>query len=240
MSYLFSVALFRDEHPLMSARVSGLFFIDAIHGRNMTNTTPRTDISIAFSLPGRISRFVIASLVLGSLAACAVAPSDPAVSDPAAQARPDTGITLATSMYSSDNYSGAIREFDNVIKSDATSANERRLAHLGKALVYLGNDEEWHSVDNAKLALVSAGQVTPAGGEEFAAETDLLMDAVTDVIGTESKYIELQSKTGNSSAELARLKRERDDLVAERDELLEEQAALNEAIEKLKQLTLGN
>jgi len=206
----------------------------------MTNTAPRSNFSIFTSLPGRISRLVITSLVLGSLAACAVAPTEPPVSEPAMQAQPDTGIALATDMFSSNNYPGAIREFDNVITSDTASANDRRLAYLGKALVYLGNDENWHSVDNAKLALAAAGQVALSDGEEFAAETVLLMDAVTDVIGTESKYIELQSQTGDSSAEVAQLKRERDALAAERDELLEEQQALNEAIEKLKQLTLGN
>ena len=95
-------------------------------------------------------------------------------------------------------------------------------------------------VSSVALALAAVGLVSPGAGKEFAAETDLLMDAGTDVIGTESKYTELQSQTGNSSAEVAKLKRERDALAAERDELLEEQKGLNEAIEKLKQLTLGN
>lgn len=206
----------------------------------MINTTPQGKLSNFSSLPGRVSRLVLTTLVCGSLVACAAAPTKSTVSGPGGQARPATGITLATNMYSSDNHQGAIREFDKVIMSDTASANDRRVAHLGKALVYLGNDENWHSVDNAKLSLVSAGQVAPDDGEEFAAETDLLMDAVTDVIGTESKYIELQSQTGDSSAEVAQLKRERNALAAERDELLEEQKALNEAIEKLKQLTLGN
>lgn len=224
----------------MPARVSGLFFIAANYGLNMTKTAPLTSITKYVSLAGSISRPIIASLVLSSMVACAVAPSAPAPADPSTHTRPATGIAGATDMYNNENYAGAIREYDSIVKSETANADERRLAHLGKALVYLGNDEQWHSLDNAKLALASAGQIMPAAGEEFAPLTDLLMDAVTDVIGTESKYIELQSKTGNSGAELGRLKKERDTLKAERDALLKEQKALNEALEKLKSLTLGN
>ncbi|MCW8924992.1 MAG: hypothetical protein OQJ84_01950 [Xanthomonadales bacterium] len=206
----------------------------------MTRTAPRITITRYASLAGSISRPIIAALFLSNLVACAVTPGAATPVEQVTQPGLDNGITGATDLYNSQDYSSAIEEYDKVIKSSGASANERRLAHLGKALVYLGNDENWHSLDNAKLALVSAGQVVAATGEEFAAETDLLMGAVTDVIGTESKYIELQSKTGNSSAELGRLKKERDALKAERDQLLKEQKALNEALEKLKSLTLGD
>jgi len=50
----------------------------------------------------------------------------------------------------------------------------------------------------------------------------------------------LKAKTINSNVEIAKLKKERDVLVMERNELLKEQQALNEALEKLKNLTLGN
>ena len=60
------------------------------------------------------------------------------------------------------------------------------------------------------------------------------------MIGTESKYVVLQSKSGNTGAEVTQLKQERDALQTERDDLLAEQKSLNEALEKLKQLTLGN
>jgi len=206
----------------------------------MTKTAPRTTTKSFSSPAGSISRLIIAALLLSNLVACAVAPSAATPDEPVTQPGLDNGIAGATDMYNSQDYPSAIQAYDNVTKSADASANERRLAHLGKALIYLGNDKNWHSLDNAKLALVSAGQVAPAAGEEFAAETALLMDAVTDVIGTESKYIELQSKTGNSSAELGRLKNERDALKAERDQLLKEQKTLNEALEKLKSLTLGD
>jgi hypothetical protein len=47
-------------------------------------------------------------------------------------------------------------------------------------------------------------------------------------------------KAGNSGSETARLKADLEAAAAERDALLEEQAALNEVIEKLKALTIGN
>jgi len=192
------------------------------------------------STMGRISRLITVILMIGSLAACVAAPSKPSVSEPSEPVMSSTGIVAAVDQYNGRNYPGAIREFDNVITSVDSSANDRRLAHLGKAMVYLGNDVNWHSMENAKMSLISAGQVAPDENGEFAPETDLLMDAVTAVIGTESKFVTLQAKTSGSNSDVEQLRRERNALEAERDELLEEQKALNEALEKLKQLTLGN
>lgn len=189
---------------------------------------------------GQFFRLITTVFVVSSLVACAVTPTQPEATEPTIAEAPSTGLTIAANMYNSRNYPGAIREFGNVVTDDSASANDKRLAHLGKAMVYLSNDENWHSVDNAKLSLMSAGQVAPADGEEFAIETDLLMDAVSTVIGTESKYAVLMEKTSGSGAQIAQLQQERDALAAERDELLKEQKVLNEALEKLKQLTLGN
>jgi len=194
----------------------------------------------SFSVPYRALRLLTAIVLSGSLAACAVAPTDSSSSGFIDQAVPKTGLTMAADMYNSRNYPGAIREFDNVISDAGTSANDRRLAHLGKSLVYLGNDTKWHSIDNAKLSLQSAGQVAPEGDDEFSAETDLLMDAVSNVIGTESKYVVLQGKTTGSGAQISELRREIDDLKSENSELLAEQKILHEALEKLKELSLGN
>ena len=68
----------------------------------------------------------------------------------------------------------------------------------------------------------------------------MLMDSVAAQIGSESNYLEMKSKAGTTRAEITRLQKERDALVQERDGLLKEQQALNEALEKLKNLTLGN
>jgi len=191
-------------------------------------------------LPARAFRLVTMTVVVVALSACAVAPAKQAASQTVDKVEFQTGMSGAADMYNSRNYPGAIREFDNVITDDASSANSRRLAHLGKALVYLGPDKNWHSVDNAKLSLMSAGQVAPAGTEEFSVETDLLMDAISAVIGTESKYSVLMAKSQGAGSESTELKRELDSVKAERDELLAEQKVLNDAIEKLKALTLGS
>ena len=205
----------------------------------MTKNAPRKNLPTFAPSPGRASRHLLTALLLGSLAGCAVTPTQTAP-EPVQQAAPAGAITSATDLYGSASYSEAVTEYDKVIKDGNASGNDRRLAYLGRAMVYLTRDTDWYSLDNAKLALASAGQVAATGNDGFAAETDLLMDAITAVIGTESKYVELQAKTGNSSAEVQQLKRERDALVAQRDELLAEQQALNDALEKLKQLTLGN
>ena len=97
-------------------------------------------------------------------------------------------------MYNTRNYTGAVREFDTIITDADASANSRRLSHLGKALIYLSTDKNWHSVENAKMSLNSAGQVVPEGDEEFAVETDMFMDSIAALIGAESEYQELQSK----------------------------------------------
>jgi len=205
----------------------------------MTNQVNSHVNSNYFLVSGLLPRFFVSLLMFGGLIACAVAPTESPVSEADNQVESKTGMAGAADMCNSRNYPGAIREFDKVISDAGSSANNRRLAHLGKALVYLGPDENWHSVDNAKLSLMSAGQIAPEGKQEFSVETDLLMDAVSAVIGTESKYAVLAAKTNDSGGEVKELRRELDAVKSERNELLAEQDVLNEAIEKLKVLTLG-
>jgi len=185
-------------------------------------------------------RLATGILLLTSLVACATVPSGSADADATADHAPDMGLASANVMYNTRNYTGAVREFDTIITDPDASANSRRLSHLGKALIYLSTDENWHSIENAKMSLNASGQVVPESDEEFAVETDMFMDSITAFIGSESEYLELQAKSGNSGAEIARLKKERNALTAERDQLLKEQQALNDALEKLKNLTLGS
>jgi hypothetical protein len=209
---------------------------------------PVTPITISFSkkpsikqpCSGQFWRLATAALLLSSLIGCATVAPDSAVSIAVPEPTPDTGLASANVMYNTRNYTGAIREFDTIIADADASANSRRLSHLGKSLIYLSTDKNWHSIENAKMSLNSAGQIVPEGDEEFAVETDMFMDSITALIGAESENHELQSKTGNSSAEIARLKEERTALANERDALLKEQQALSEALEKLKNLTLGS
>ena len=194
----------------------------------------------SLSSTGRMFRLVAATMIVSSLVACAVTPAKPVAAEPAEKVTPSITIEYAADMYNSRNYPDAINAFDNIISDKTSSANSRRLAHLGKALVYLGDDESLHSIENGKMSLISAGRVAPKDNEEFAIETDMLMDAVSEVIGTESKYMVLKGKANGSNAQLTGLQQELDAVEAERDELLAEQIILNEALEKLKQLTLGN
>jgi len=190
--------------------------------------------------PGHVSRLAIGTLLLTSLVACASVTSDPVESETVAEQEPAMGLASVSGMYSTRDYAGSMAGFDNIIASADSDANSRRLAHLGKALIYLGSDKNWHSIDNANMSLNAAGSVVPEGGAEFAIETDMLMDSIAAQIGSESEYQVLKAKTGNSKAEITRLQNERDALAQERDELLKEQQALNEALEKLKNLTLGS
>jgi hypothetical protein len=192
------------------------------------------------SVPAKFFRLLTTTMIIGSLVACATSPTKTASAKPVAKTKPVTGIEAAADMYNSRNYPGAIREFNNIIADKDASANSHRMANLGKSLVYLGNDKKWHSLENAKMALISAGQISPGDNEEFEIETDMLMDAISAVIGTESKYVVLKGKTSGSSTQVTQLKEEMAVVEAERDELIAEQKRLNEALEKLKELTLGN
>jgi len=195
--------------------------------------------SVGQPASGQFWRLAAGTLLLSGLIGCATVPSDSADSNAVLERAPDTGLASANVMYNTRNYTGAVREFDTIIADTDASANSRRLSHLGKALIYLSADKNWHSIENAKMSLHAAGQVVPENDEEFAVETDMFMDSISALIGTESEYDDLKSKSGNSSAEIGRLKKERNALASERDELLREQQALNDALEKLKNLTLG-
>jgi hypothetical protein len=191
-------------------------------------------------LPVKTVRLILGTILLTGLVACAGVPSDPAESIEVAEQAPEMGMASVSVMYNTGDIAGTMAGFDDIIGSSDSDADSRRLAHLGKALIYLGSDKSWHSIDNARVSLSAAGSIVPEDNEEFDIETDMLMDSVTAQIGSESKYQELKAKTGRSRAEITKLQKERDTLVKERDELLKEQQTLNEALEKLKNLTLGN
>ncbi len=187
-------------------------------------------------LPARLCTLVLLSALL---AACAETPTQPAATDGHIAAS-GQGLEAASSLYEAREYDKALRQFDRVIAAPGPSANSKRLAYLGKALIYLSNDEKWHNLDKAKLAISDAAKIKPAGGEQFAAEANMVRDAVMALAGSQSAYDALQTKTGGAGGEIAQLKKQRDALVAERDALLKEQASLNQALEKLKELTLKN
>lgn len=185
-------------------------------------------------------RLFAAMMLVAGLTGCATTPAGPAKAVTVEVPPADPGLASANVMYNTRNYSGAVREFDTIITDSDASANSHRLAHLGKALIYLGTDKNWFSIKNAQQSLNAAGQVVPESHEGFAVETDMFMDSIAAQLDTQMENIKLRQKRSGSSGELDRVREERDALVAERDAWLKEQQSLNEAIEKLKDLTLGN
>lgn len=185
-------------------------------------------------------QFVAVAVLMISLVGCETPSTGPGKSAPLVAIETDPGLESANVMYNTRNFSGAVRAFDTIITDTDASANSHRLAHLGKALIYLGSDKNWYSLEDAKSSLNAAGQIVPESNEGFAIETDMFMDSISAQIDTETTLQGMRRKSGGSGAEIEQLKKERDALAVERDELLEEQKALNEAIEKLKNLTLGS
>lgn len=185
-------------------------------------------------------RIALILMVLNGVVACAGVETQPAPPVVIENVVRDDGLANANTAYNARDYDAALKEFKAITQNQAASVNSRRMAYLGEALIYLSSDKQWRSLENAKMALRSAGQVAPTEDEGFLLTTDMMMDAITISIGTESRYAELQSKSGNSSSEVVRLKAERDALLAENTKLRKDQVALNEALERLKNLTLGN
>ena len=106
-------------------------------------------------------RLFAGTVLLATMAACTTVPTEPVETTPVVEEAPDYGLTSANVMYNTRNYSGAVGEFDALITDSESSANSIRLSHLGKALIYLSTDKNWHSIENAKMSLNAAGNVTP-------------------------------------------------------------------------------
>lgn len=186
-----------------------------------------------------VSKTLIGLLLSAGLTACATAPSKPVEQAPA-----DVPLTPAFSSASTDfktrQYAAAVGKFDAIIADPGTPAKERRLAHLGKALVYLSYDEEWRSIQNARDALGQAAKVPVPAGETLDIETDMLMESILAQIDSQSVYDNMKSQTKDSGYQVAQLEKKQEALEKERDALIKENENLNQALERLKNLTLGD
>lgn len=176
--------------------------------------------------------FCLCIILAAGLGGCAETTTKPAAPRQP-KAAVDHGLREASRLFEARDYEKALKKYDGVIGAAGVSANTKRLAYLGKALIYLGNAEKWHNLDHAKLAISDAAKIKPADGQAFSLESNMLRDAVMALAGSQSAYDALQTKTSNTGGEIAQLKKQRDALIAERD-------ALNQALEKLKELTLKN
>ncbi len=182
----------------------------------------------------KASATLLGVLILSSGLSCAVAPatgSEPAAK-PAAVKKPAASGTVSSafSQFTKRDYAAASSGYDAVASSTGSSPGAKQLAYLGKALVHLSTDSKWRSLDEAGRLLQSAEAIDADGTN---VETQMLMNALSSLIGVEANISEMDAKVANSASEIARLKEEK-------SSLQEDQAALNEALEKLKALTLGN
>jgi hypothetical protein len=188
-----------------------------IHSASRTIKTPLT---------------LLAVLAVSSGLSCAVSPGPGAgpSTEPAATATlsVNDAVNAAYTQYTKRDFTSAATGYDALIGS--ADDNTRQLAYLGKALIHLSTDPQWRDLDEAGRLLQSAETLGSANGS---VEASMLMNALSSLAGVEANISELNSKVSNSASEIARLKQERDSLQAE-------QTALNEALEKLKALTIGN
>jgi hypothetical protein len=186
---------------------------------------PRIDSNTA-RLAGR-------ALLLGcalSVAACATAPSAPGpAEDTASQIPAGSGpedVVAAFNQYQRRDFVAAAANYERA--ADGTR-QEQRLSHLGLALIHLSTDPRWRDLDAATRHLQSAEDLA----EGASIEISMLLNAMSALVGVEANISELNVKLTNATAEAARAKQER-------ETLLTEQAVLNQTIEKLKALTMGN
>jgi len=183
--------------------------------------------------------FKTPAILLGVLAltsglSCAVVPesNDAQAVVPEVVSAPPAGADLhgAYSNFQRRDFAAASSGFRSISDDGGNSSRDRQLALLGQTLVYLSTDAEWRDLSEAGNTLQSAEGITVESGN---VETEMLMNALSSLIGVETNISELNTKVANSSTEITSLKGDLESAVAEQD-------ALNEALEKLKALTIGN
>ena len=178
-----------------------------------------------------VTRILIVPACAALLASCAMAPT----SDDSAQANQaaprsssdESDIRAGFDAYQKREFGDAYNAYETATGSD--DSRTARLAHLGKALVHLSTDVQWRDVNKAALSLQAAESVDGAPS----IETSMLINALSSLIGVEADISALNRQVSNSSVEIGRLKEERDNLIVE-------QQRLNDALDKLKSLTIGN
>jgi hypothetical protein len=195
--------------------------------------------SSAIATSSNLIRILTCACLSIGLVACATTAPETTAKSSKTEAR-ESQLDGVTGLYSQRDYTAAIAKFDDVIADDQASANDRRLAASGKALIYLGYDREWRDLEKARAALGVATSAEAGPGETFDAGTNLFMEAVLALEDAQTAFEKMQTRTAGEGNQLASLKKENASLEAERDALKKENANLNEALERLKNLTLGD
>lgn len=176
---------------------------------------------------------LLGALVLSSGLSCAVAPEttpQPVTPVETRASNTSSDLVRAYGSFEQRDFAAANGVFKSVIEDTGASDSDRQLAYLGQAMIHLSTDGEWRDMSLAAGALQSA-EAIDSGSEQVA--SGLLITALSSLIGVENNNSELNRKVANGNAEIARLK-------DQNGVLQEEQDMLNEALEKLKALTIGN
>jgi hypothetical protein len=187
----------------------------------------------------RAVRIGAACAVLLIGAACATAPQKDTVAPAPAQANSSARLESAFQAYDLRKFESAAAAFEAIANDGAASANDRRIAHLGMAMIHLSTDLDWRDIDAAKVSLDEARAVAQEDPSPRV-ETNMLALAVNDLVNVEADNTELMRRSNELARELGRVKETQGDWQAEREALLAEQARLQQTLDKLKQLTLGN
>lgn len=203
-----------------------------------SNASPRILPSTA-ALKPMLSKSLICVCLSMGLVACATAPAT-STSKSSATAQPTPEFSSASKELKTRNYKEAVKQFDEIIEDGQTPSNERRLAYIGMALVYLSYDENWRSLKNARASLASAAKVPVPQGESLDHQTDMLMEAVVALIDSQAAYETIESQSGDTGYQITQLKKKNQALETELTALQKENKNLNEALEKLKKLTLDD
>lgn len=176
-------------------------------------------------------KLTVMPALLASLISCAVTPTGDggaaATPAPAKNTSNEGDIRDAFDAYEKRQFADAYNAYERATASENVHAAQ--LAHLGKALIHLSTDAQWRDVNKAALSLQAAESVDA----ESNIETHMLINALSSLIGVEADISSLNRRVANSSVELGKLKEEREALLAEQDRL-------NAALERLKNLTIGN
>lgn len=203
------------------------------------SSRPQTHPKAAPKRAGRAFRVGTACAALLIGAACATAPEKTTVAPATAKASNSAQLESAFRNYDLRKFESAAAAFERIAANDSASANDRRIAHLGLAMIHLSTDLDWRDIDAAKVSLDAAREVAQTDPSPRV-ETDMLSLAVNDLVNVETDNAELMKRSNELARELGRVKDNRGDWEAEREALLAEQARLEETLERLKQLTLGN
>ncbi len=125
--------------------------------------------------------------------------------------------------YGNRKYEEAITLFKNTQKNASKGSSAYDKALVGEILIRLSADRRWRNLDRAEqiLAELRSGSSKRASGAD---ESQLLMNALNNLVIAEKDNAELRRKLDASYAQLSRLEKEK--------------VNLNNALNKLRSLTL--